>query len=193
MVARQGRDHRSRLYGRRNRKGISNLRLIERHPPLTQCGYEKTVGCAHAAHRLSYWQKHSLAGFAAAWSAQGSRRPQGTEIDSVGHTSTHAPQSPQVSGSTTAFVSWIEMASSGQASTQSPQAEHFSASTMADIDSLSPGCSWKGRNCSSTFENSRAAALCEARTSWRGGYSQRREPKTSALCPPSRLGPRHSE
>lgn len=70
--------------------------------------------------------------------AKRGRWPQETEMDSVGQTSTQAPQSPQVSGSTTALFSWIAIASNGQASTQSPQAEQFSAFTVADIDLISP-------------------------------------------------------
>jgi hypothetical protein len=60
------------------------------------------------------------------------------EIASTGHTSTHAPQSPQVSASTTAKASFIEMASNGHDSTQVSQPVHFSALTTAGMNYL-PG------------------------------------------------------
>jgi hypothetical protein len=50
---------------------------------------------------------------------------------SDGQTSTHAPQSPQTSGSTTAFSSFMEIASKGHDSTQDSQPVHFSGSTTA--------------------------------------------------------------
>jgi hypothetical protein len=58
---------------------------------------------------------------------------QETEIASFGQTSTHAPQSPHVSASTTATFSLTAIASSGHAETHSLQAEHFSASIDAAI------------------------------------------------------------
>jgi hypothetical protein len=49
---------------------------------------------------------------------------------SSGQTSTHVPQSLQVSGSTTAFSSFMEIASTGHDSTQVSQPVHFSGSMI---------------------------------------------------------------
>ena len=56
------------------------------------------------------------------------------EMASTGQTSTHAPQSPHVSGSITAKPSFIEIASNGHDSTHVSQPVHFSRSTTAAID-----------------------------------------------------------
>ena len=55
---------------------------------------------------------------------------------STGHTSTHAPQSPHVSASTTARPSFMAIASNGQDSTHVSQPVHFSGSTTAAIEYL---------------------------------------------------------
>ena len=52
---------------------------------------------------------------------------------SFGQTSTHAPQSPQESWSTTAVPFCTEIEPNGQESTHSPQPLHFSASIFAAI------------------------------------------------------------
>jgi hypothetical protein len=57
-------------------------------------------------------------------------------IASTGHTSTQAPQSPQVSASTTAKPSFIAMASNGHDSTQVSQPVHFSGLTAAGMNYL---------------------------------------------------------
>jgi hypothetical protein len=57
-------------------------------------------------------------------------------IASTGQTSTQAPQSPQVSASTTAKPSFIAMASNGHDSTQVSQPVHFSALTTAGMNYL---------------------------------------------------------
>jgi hypothetical protein len=54
-------------------------------------------------------------------------------IASTGHTSTQAPQSPQVSASTTAKPSFMAMASNGHDSTQVSQPVHFSELTTAGM------------------------------------------------------------
>jgi hypothetical protein len=57
-------------------------------------------------------------------------------IASLGHVSRHAPQSPQVSGSIAALLSFTAIASNGQDGTQSPQPVHFSWSTFAAMKHL---------------------------------------------------------
>jgi hypothetical protein len=63
-------------------------------------------------------------------------------IASTGHTSTHAPQSPQVSASITAKPSFIAMASNGHDSTQVSQPVHFSALTTAGMNYLPRQIEW---------------------------------------------------
>ena len=63
----------------------------------------------------------------------GHSRSQESVMDCVGQTSTQAPQSPQVSGSTWAFSFSILIASNGQAWTYSPQPLHVSWLTTAGM------------------------------------------------------------
>jgi hypothetical protein len=65
-----------------------------------------------------------------------SRRIYSMLMASTGHTSTQAPQSPQVSASTTAKLSFIAMASNGHDSTQVSQPVHFSGLTTAGMNYL---------------------------------------------------------
>jgi hypothetical protein len=65
--------------------------------------------------------------------AQSRQNDYAISIASTGHSSTHTPQSTQVSASTTALPSTIFIASAGQASTHASQPVHLSSFTFAGI------------------------------------------------------------
>jgi hypothetical protein len=109
------------------RVALGRSRLGRAPPsPLTPDSWQKSWSARRAAHHLVAEKQAPEPRYC-------------TVMASTGQTSTQLSQSVQVSWSTTAMSSFIEMASTGQASTQDSHPVHVSESTTVGIDYISLG------------------------------------------------------